>query len=505
MYKSLKKIFAIFLAFIPHLLITSSAAQPDYLINLTNDQFINGKVYEFDVFIRGLDNPFELTSYQCSFTFNNSIVNGGSLTFSYISGTSGIGNSPSIGIGLNTSDGAQELTFASMPGSDNITSTALRVGRFRLQNTNTFSGTNFNILWNFEGNITTILTGSNFTNITVPSNHISEAVGVPVKLQLIQVTASDTASIYNGPEKTIDGLGYSGGDANSIWRAQPNPQYLIYDLGYQQMVSLTRFSFYGFNSGRVYQYSIFLSNDKINWTEVVSNVSSGSNEWTENQFTPQQARYVQLLSISSSENNWATIWEAEIWGYASPTPVELVSFAADVINNEVRLSWSTASETNNKGFEIHRSIDEINTVIGFVGGKGSSSEVNNYNFTDESGLQPGIYSYRLKQIDYDGTSEYSDEVTVEIVEQLKEYTLLQNYPNPFNPVTKIRFHLPEDADVELTVYNSIGEQVTNLVNGRLTSGRHEIEFNAKDFASGIYFYQLNTGNYTDIKKMIVMK
>jgi len=466
---------------------------------------INSSTYEFDVFIRSTGSSFQLTSYQCTFTFNYyNIVNGGSLSFSFIPGSSELGNPPSLSIGINTSNGVRLLTFASMPGSDNIVSTAKRVGHFRLQNTSSFSGGNPNILWNFGGNMATILTDSNFTNITVPSNHISE-LGIPNKLQIIQVTASAIANITNGPEKTIDGLGYNDSDVNSLWTAIPTPQHLIYDLGYLQMVSLTKFSFCNFNCGRVYQYSIFLSNDQINWTEVVSNVSSGLNEWTENQFTPKQARYVKLLLLSNSENNLATVWETEVWGYSNPTPVELVSFTANVLNNQIHLNWSTASEINNKGFEVHRSKEGINQVIGYVEGKGSSSEVNSYSFTDESELESGRYSYRLKQIDYDGTSEYSDEARVEIVEKVKEYALLQNYPNPFNPITKIRFHLPEEEDVLLTVYNSVGEQVANLVKGRLTSGSHEIEFNAGDFASGVYFYQLNAGNYTDIKKMIVMR
>ena len=345
-------------------ILTYSRAQVNYQMSLANGELIDSNTFEFEVFIKSQGNTFDLTYYQCSFTFNTSIVDSGSLSFVYIPGTSELTNPPSIGIGLNTSDGNQELTFASMPGSNDITSTVKRVGSFRLQNTNTFNGTNLNILWDFEGNITTILTGSNFSNITVPSNHIAEE---------------------------------------------------------------------------------------------------------------------------------------------SPTPVELVGFTANQSDNQVRLTWSTASEINNKGFEINRSINGNNSVIGFVEGKGSSSEINNYKFTDETELRPGIYSYRLKQIDYDGTSEYSDEVRVEIVEQVKEYTLLQNYPNPFNPVTKIRFHLPEEAEVVLTVYNSIGEQITNLVNERLNSGSHEIEFNAVDFASGVYFYQLDAGNYIDIKKMIVMK
>jgi hypothetical protein len=485
----------------------SSHAQVDYQMSIANGEIVNSNTYEFDIYIRSVGSSFVLSSYQCALTFNTDLVNSGSLSFSYVPGTSGLSNPPSVCVGVNSSDGNKELTFASMPGSDNISSTAIRVGRFRLQNTNPLGTANTSLMWNFVGNITTILTGNNFSEITNPLNHSNELINL-VKHNVTGVFATGIADPTYGPEKTIDGMGFYDGDPNSRWAVQPMPQWITFDLGYEQRVCLSKLSFFNFQEGRVYQYSILLSNDSENWYEVVSNASSAPAEWTMDVFPTTSARYIRVDFLSSTNNpsSWANLWEAEIWGYITPTPVELVSFTGNVLNNKrVELKWTTATEINNKGFEIHRSSNGEDQVIGYVEGRGSSSEINNYSFIDEKGVKAGTYSYRLKQIDYDGSYEYSKEVKVEIEEQIKEYALLQNYPNPFNPVTKIRIQLPEESEVELRVYNSIGEQVAELVNGRLMRGSHEIEFNAGEVSSGIYFYQLKTGTYSQIKKMIVMK
>jgi hypothetical protein len=115
-----------------------------------------------------------------------------------------------------------------------------------------------------------------------------------------------------------------------------------------------------------------------------------------------------------------------------------------------------------------------------------------------------FYSYRLKQIDFNGTYEYSDEVAVEVTAPL-EYTLEQNYPNPFNPSTVIKYTIPENGFVTLDVYNLLGEKVGSLVNGVQEAGRYEINFDASNLASGIYVYSLKSGSFTSVKKMLLMK
>ena len=188
----------------------------------------------------------------------------------------------------------------------------------------------------------------------------------------------------------------------------------------------------------------------------------------------------------------------------SVTPVELVSFNAVVLNNDVHLKWTTETETNNSGFEIQRKkTDEDWQNIGFIEGHGSTTEEHNYSFADKN-IVKGDYQYRLKQIDYDGSLQYSDIVDVNISGPT-EFSLEQNYPNPFNPSTTIKYSIPESGNVKLDVYNSLGEKVETLVNDYRESGNYEVNFEATDLSSGIYFYKLSIDNYSSVKKMIVLK
>ncbi|GIV46158.1 MAG: hypothetical protein KatS3mg036_0976 [Ignavibacterium sp.] len=195
---------------------------------------------------------------------------------------------------------------------------------------------------------------------------------------------------------------------------------------------------------------------------------------------------------------------------ATTIPVELTSFTASVAMNSVTLMWSTATETNNRGFEIERSQKtKVNgqmnwEMIGFVNGKGTSTEINNYSFTDKD-LAAGVYNYRLKQIDFDGTYKYyllNESIEVGIPD---EFTLSQNYPNPFNPSTTIEFSLPKDAKVKLVIYNSIGEEVATLVNNQLSAGYYKYNWNASDLTSGIYYYKLISDDGFLVKKMMLLK
>ena len=190
-------------------------------------------------------------------------------------------------------------------------------------------------------------------------------------------------------------------------------------------------------------------------------------------------------------------------------PVELTSFVASNDRNTVILSWATATEVNNSGFQIERKLNGSNdwTNISFVSGKGTSTEINNYSYMDKS-LTVGKYSYRLKQVDLDGTYEYSPIIEVD-VNAPDEYTLYQNYPNPFNPTTTIEYSLPEKSDVTISIYSAIGELVKTLVNGTIESGYQKVTFNAADLTSGTYIYQIkavgNGRTFVDTKKMILIK
>ena len=244
-------------------------ADSQFNIDIKNSELVSDNTYEFDVIIKSNSDPFTLTSYQASLVFNQQAVNGGQISFSYVEGTSELSNVPAIGIGLNLTDSTPKLTFASFPGEDIINSNYIRLGHFRVQNTNPFNGS-LNINLNFNGKIKTIFTGSNFEDIT------------------------------------------------------------------------------------------------------------------------------NLLDYS----------------------------AAGVKNGE----------------------------------------------------------------------------------SPRDFSLSQNYPNPFNPSTNIEFELKENSKVKLTVYNILGEEVAELVNGEINAGVHKVEFNGANLASGVYVYKFDAGNkFTETKKMILMK
>jgi hypothetical protein len=194
---------------------------------------------------------------------------------------------------------------------------------------------------------------------------------------------------------------------------------------------------------------------------------------------------------------------ARTWADA-PLPVELTSFNASVVKNNVQLNWTTATETNNKGFDIERKAEGASwTKVGSVDGNGTTLEAKAYSFTDKN-LANGKFSYRLKQMDFNGTFAYSREVEV-IVSSPLTYELSQNYPNPFNPATTISFALPQAGNVKLAVYNMLGQEVRTLVNGHKEAGNHTVTFNAENLNSGLYFYKIESGNFSLVRKMTLLK
>jgi len=237
---------------------------------------------------------------------------------------------------------------------------------------------------------------------------------------LIMFIVEDVQGVIQEPEhtplKTIDGLGALSGDPDSRWAAEPMPEELIFDLGTNKIVCKTKLSFNNWNYGRVYTYTILISSDNNNWITIVSQATSALNEeWTIDEFPAVDARYVKVHFINNNQNDWAGLWEGEIWGISS-----------------------TAVDPTNNGLP-------------------------------------------------------------------NEFSLHQNYPNPFNPSTTIRFSIPKDQPVKISIYNILGEHISELTNQEYDAGTYTIDFDGSALTSGIYFYSIETTEFIETKKMILMK
>jgi len=210
-----------------------------------------------------------------------------------------------------------------------------------------------------------------------------------------------------------------------------------------------------------------------------------------------------LLDFSTPNAVGTSLYEG-----GNPLPVELFSFSANVIGKSIKLSWITKTEISNYGFEIERRVQNgVWRKIGFVKGKGNSNGINFYSYIDED-VTNGIIAYRLKQIDIGGEFKHSEIIEIEIGSPVK-FELGQNYPNPFNPVTTIRYTLPESGNVKLNVYNLLGEQVAELVNGFKGAGVHTINFSVEsvgaELQSGVYIYKLEANGFVQTRKMLLVK
>ncbi len=209
-------------------------------------------------------------------------------------------------------------------------------------------------------------------------------------------------------------------------------------------------------------------------------------------------------------------------------PVELISFTALLHDDNVTLNWLTATEVNNYGFEIERSVEQTLgqseewETIGFIPGHGNSNSPKSYKFIDES-APSGNLEYRLKQIDTDGSYEYygtKAEINNRITDvgdlstcgQIpEEFSLSQNYPNPFNPTTIINYAIPllggdvRGGLVTLKVFDMLGREVATLVNEYQNAGNYKVEFDGSGLSSGIYLYRIKASKLTKTCKMLLVK
>ncbi len=340
-----------------------------------------------------------------------------------------------------------------------------------------------NGLAKLEGNIWSLYTTS---NSGLPHNNLSS------------LTIDQQDNIWIG---TFNGLAKFDGSNWIVYNSENSP--LIYDNVSALVCDKLNRIYIGSDYGLFKKYG----ND---WHFFNSNNSGLPNGYATMYGYFIDRNNINALAVDSLNNIWiATNGGVGVYDEDGiPVPVELISFTSLVNNGNVTLNWKTATETNNQVFEVERKKLNKNWLkIGFVNGNGTTTETKTYSFIDKN-LSVGKYQYRLKQIDFDGTFEYSIKIEVEIDAPTK-FSLPQNYPNPFNPSTKISWQSPVGSWQTLKVYDILGNEVATLVNEERYAGSYEIEFNPessiKNPASGVYFYQLRAGDYVETKKMILLK
>ncbi len=219
--------------------------------------------------------------------------------------------------------------------------------------------------------------------------------------------------------------------------------------------------------------------------------------------------YIDTTTLDNVEYSYRIrSYSFELYSFLSDpavvtTPVEFVSFTAALNQSNVILTWTTATETNNSGFEVQCNSGKGWKTLTFIPGAGNSALQHTYSYSDRN-LSCGNYKYRLRQVDYNGSYHYSETVSAEI-KGLNEYFLYQNYPNPFNPSTTISYYIPQSGKVCVNVYNLLAQQIAVPVNEVQGAGKHEIVFDAGKLPAGLYFYQVQSGSFSETRKMLLLK
>ncbi len=359
-----------------------------------------------------------------------------------------------------------------------------------------------------------------------------------------------TVMKYNGTVwETVGSAGFSAGGAYSISLAinGSGVPYVVYnDYGNDYKATVMKFNgeswenvgSAGFTPGDAYATSLDIDEDGnlfvafmdgnneykqsvmkydgLTWEFVGSaGFSAGELDYNTIKIAPSGA---PVVAYSDSETYKVTVMKFAVNQNDPLLPVELSAFTASVSDGKIILNWQTATEVNNYGFEIEKMLlrgshsdpdlsgeESQWEKIGFIAGAGNSNSPKEYTFIDKTPAASAALSYRLKQIDNDGKYSYSKEITVELNAIPMEFSLSQNYPNPFNPSTTIEFSLPKEADVILKVYNLLGQEVATLLSTQMKAGYHKVKFDASGISSGVYLYKIQAGDFSAVKKLMLVK
>lgn len=426
--------------------------------------------------------------------------------------------------------------------------------RFKILNTSSTTGIRVNIdditITDYDKTVTTssILTDTEYGNLTINGSGISVSLSNNTTVNGI-LTLTAGKILLGSNNLTLNTI--TGSNASNYIVTNGTGALIISNIGNSEtLFPIGTADAYSpawiTNSGTAGDYTINVVSDptgtnngadrvKLKW-DVNGPASSNTKlriGWLTSQegtnFTQNRSTYANLWHLYSG--NWVTAGSATLasglggefvdftlfatgitvfspFGTGlneSSMPVTLASLTSNVSGRNIVLNWSTSSEINNAGFDVERkSATGDWQKTGYVKGNGTTNENKTYSYKDMN-LQTGKYYYRLKQIDYNGNFEYHNLTDMIEVGVPDKFALSQNYPNPFNPVTKINFDLPKDSKVDMRIYDMLGREVALLLNEVKTAGYYTINFNASRLSSGIYFYRLSTGDFTSVKKLVVIK
>ncbi len=198
-------------------------------------------------------------------------------------------------------------------------------------------------------------------------------------------------------------------------------------------------------------------------------------------------------------------------------PVELANFKGELINGKIKLTWETHSELNNRGFILERRVNggDWITIANYLRnhnlvGAGTTSEKTTYIYTDDQIIAGNNYDYQLSDVSEANQTTVHHEVIVSVTYEetekpVTDFKIAKIFPNPFNPVTTIEYSIPEKQQVMIDVYDTNGNRVQRLLNNRRSRGTHQIQWNAGEYPSGVYFIHLRNGKNVSVQKCILMK
>ena len=254
------------------------------------------------------------------------------------------------------------------------------------------------------------------------------------------------------------------------------------------------------------------------YTQFMAELEKQTKDGTQQRYSPLAgAQGTSYYFQGDNPYNAPTSGVSLVFGLeASALPITLAYLNAQITTNgqSVQINWGTVSEINNFGFWVEKSRDSVSNFQilegSFTQGHGTTNEPQHYSYIDNN-ISSGVWYYRLKQMDLDGAIHYSECVRLVVVTSVKElapkeFVLLQNYPNPFNPSTEFKFSVEQSGLATLRIYNVLGQEVATVFNDIAEAGRYyKVKLDGTQLASGMYFFKLESGHKSDIKKMLLLK